>query len=69
MHKSTGMELALKCYLRDRLDAFSLAQIKREVSIHAKLAHPAVVPFYGSFEDERGNIYFCLLYTSPSPRD
>lgn len=62
MHKSTGMELALKCYLRDRLDAFSLAQIKREVSIHAKLAHPSVVPFYGSFEDERGNIYLLHEY-------
>ena len=62
MHKSTGMDIALKCYLRDRLDAFSLAQIKREVSIHAKLAHPAVVPFYGSFEDERGNIYLLHEY-------
>lgn len=56
-HKSTGLELALKCYLRNKLDPFSLTQIKREIQIHSKVAHRNIMPFYGSFEDERGNVY------------
>ena len=62
-HKSTGLELALKCYLRNKLDPFSLTQIKREIQIHSRVAHRSIVPFYGSFEDERGNVYLLLQFT------
>ena len=61
-HKSTGLELALKCYLRNKLDPFSLTQIKREIQIHSRVAHRSIVPFYGSFEDERGNVYLLLQF-------
>ena len=56
-------ELALKCYLRNKLDPFSLTQIKREIQIHSKVAHRSIVPFYGSFEDERGNVYLLHQFT------
>ena len=61
-HKSTGMNLALKCYLRDKVDALTLSQIRREIDIHAAVSHPAITNFYGSFEDDRGNIYLLHEY-------
>ena len=56
-HASTGMELALKCYLRSKLDAFTLNQIRREIEVHASVSDPSICAFYGSFEDDRGNVY------------
>ena len=61
-HKSTGMNLALKCYLRDKVDPLTLSQIRREIDIHAVVSHPAITNFYGSFEDDRGNIYLLHEY-------
>ena len=61
-HKSTGMNIALKCYLRDKIDPLTLSQIQREMEIHASVSHPAITNFYGSFEDHRGNIYLMLEY-------
>ena len=56
-HRSTGLIVALKCYLRAKLDTFALTQVRREVSIHGAVSHPSVTSFYGWFEDEHGNIY------------
>ena len=47
----------------NKLDPFSLTQIKREIQIHSRVAHRSIVPFYGSFEDERGNVYLLLQFT------
>ena len=58
-----GLGARAKCYLRNKLDPFSLTQIKREIQIHSRVAHRSIVPFYGSFEDERGNVYLLLQFT------
>ena len=36
-HKRTAMDVALKCYLRNKLDAFTMSQIRREIEIHSNL--------------------------------
>ena len=60
-HKFTGMDIALKCYLHDKVDPLTLSQIRREIDIHAAVSHPAITNYYGSFEVGR-----CTL-TPPDP--
>jgi serine/threonine protein kinase len=47
---------------RKELDTFSLVHVESEIALHATLVHPAITTFYGSFEDELGNIYLVLEY-------
>lgn len=57
-HKETGADFKLKRYsIGHRKDPRSEQQIKCELATHSSLFSPSVVSSYGSFEDERGDIY------------
>jgi len=58
-HKASGMDVALKCYLGHKLDAFAMTQVRREVEIHGAVTHRSIATFHGSFE-EGGNI--CMIH-------
>jgi len=60
VHISSGVEMALKCYMKSRLDAQTLQQVKDEIAIHSSLSHPDVTSLYGWFEDTSGNYYLML---------
>jgi serine/threonine protein kinase len=51
-------------YTADKLDPYSLQQIRNEIALHSSVFHPAITSFYGWFEDERGNIYLMLELAS-----
>ena len=44
-------------------------QFQREANTLANLTHPNLPRVTNYFIEENGRQYFCLLYTSPSPRD
>ena len=57
-YKRLGMDMALKRYVRDRLQPHSMEQIAREIAIHSQMQHASIAPFYGAFLDEHtGDIY------------
>ena len=58
-HKASGMDVALKCYLGHKLDAFALTQVRREVEIHGAVTHRSIATFHGSFEED-GNV--CMIH-------
>ena len=58
-HKASGMDVALKCYLGHKLDAFTMTQVRREIEVHGVVTHRSIATFHGSFE-EGGNI--CMLH-------
>ena len=58
-HKASGMDVALKCYLGHKLDAFTTTQVRREIEIHGAVTHRSIATFHGSFE-EGGNI--CMIH-------
>ena len=58
-HKASGMEVALKCYLGHKLDAFAMTQVRREIEIHGAVTHRSIATFHGSFE-EGGNV--CMIH-------
>ena len=58
-HKASGMDVALKCYLGHKLDAFTMTQVRREIEVHGAVTHRSIATFHGSFE-EGGNI--CMLH-------
>ena len=58
-HKTSGMDIALKCYLGNKLDAFTMTQVRREIEIHSTVTHRSIATFHGSFE-ENGNI--CMIH-------
>lgn len=49
--KRTGMEVALKCYVKRMLRPRIREQVFGEITIHSRLVHPNVVGFYAAFED------------------
>jgi serine/threonine protein kinase len=59
-HRTSRFEMALKCYVRSLMDAFTLQQVRQEVEIHAQLSHPDISKLYGWCEDERGDVYLML---------
>lgn len=59
-HVSSGKEMALKCCFASRLTPKTLGFVRDEIALHSALHHPAIVSFYGSFEDRRGNVYIVL---------
>ena len=61
-HRSTGMQFAIKQYRKSHLTPFTLRQVRNEIALHSGLFHPAITAFYGSFEDERGDIYLMVEY-------
>uniref|UniRef100_A0A7S1X2E9 Protein kinase domain-containing protein n=1 Tax=Tetraselmis chuii TaxID=63592 RepID=A0A7S1X2E9_9CHLO len=52
IHRSTGVQLAIKCFT----DNFSLASAEREISCLRLCQHPSIVTFYDSFEED-GHMY------------
>jgi len=57
-YKRLGMDMALKRYVRERLQPHSMEQIAREIAIHSQMQHASIAPFYGAFLDEHtGDIY------------
>ena len=50
-HKASGMDVALKCYLGHKLDAFTMTQVRREIEIHGAVTHRSIATFHGSFEE------------------
>jgi len=62
-HKTTKMEMALKCYYRASLNDVTLQLVRDEMRIHSSVFHPSITAFYGWFEDdaaEGGNLYLLL---------
>ena len=53
----------------DGSDANFSTRFKQEAKTMARLSHPGIIPVYDAGETNAGLFYFCLLYTSPSPRD
>ena len=49
--KLSGARVALKLYRKARLSELNWWQVTREVRLHARLAHPAIVDLYAAFED------------------
>ena len=49
--KASGARVALKLYRKSRLSDLNWWQVAREVRLHARLAHPAIVDLYAAFED------------------
>lgn len=60
-HKLSGMDVALKCYLGTKLDAFTMTQVRREIEIHAAAKHRAIATLYGSFT-ENGDVVMIHEY-------
>ena len=57
-YRRMSMGVALKCYIRSKLKAHVFEQIAHEMAVHAKLHHPRIAGFYGSFIDPvTGNYY------------
>lgn len=49
--KRTGMEVALKCYVKRMLRPRIKQQVIGEISIHSRLNHPNILQFFAAFED------------------
>jgi serine/threonine protein kinase len=60
VHISSGVEVALKCYLRSQLNTLTLQQVRDEIAIHSSLSHPDITDLHGWFEDASGNYYLML---------
>ena len=57
-YKRLGMDMALKRYVKERLQPHSMEQIAREIAIHSQMQHASIAPFYGAFlDDHTGDIY------------
>lgn len=56
-----GARRAVKVYRKRDLCALNLHQIQREALIHGSIAHPCVLPFFGSFSDV-DHVYMILDY-------
>ena len=48
-YKRLGMDMALKRYVKERLQPHSMEQIAREIAIHSQMQHASIAPFYGAF--------------------
>ena len=46
-HVSSGIEMALKCYIRAQLEPYELRLIRDEIMLHSEISHPAVTTIYG----------------------
>lgn len=56
-----GARRAVKVYRKCDLCPLNLHQIQREALIHGSIAHPCVLPFFGSFSDV-DHVYMILDY-------
>ena len=64
-YKRLGMDMALKRYVRERLQPHSMEQIAKEIAIHSQMQHASIAPFYGAFMDEHsGDIYLIHEFAS-----
>ncbi|KFM23426.1 Serine/threonine-protein kinase ark1 [Auxenochlorella protothecoides] len=52
--RTSNQRVAIKTYHKDRLIGVFGRQVAREISIHAALNHPSIVPLYATFEDADG---------------
>ncbi|ETW00901.1 CAMK/CAMK2 protein kinase, variant [Aphanomyces invadans] len=50
--KATGVEYAVKCIQRDKLDSEDLARMAAEVNVLAQLKHPNIIQLFDFFEEE-----------------
>ncbi|RHY25510.1 hypothetical protein DYB32_008274 [Aphanomyces invadans] len=50
--KATGVEYAVKCIQRDKLDSEDLARMAAEVNALAQLKHPNIIQLFDFFEEE-----------------
>lgn len=56
-----GARRAVKVYRKGNLCSLNRHQIQREALIHSSIAHPCVLPFFGSFSDV-DHVYMILDY-------
>ena len=62
-HVSTGLNMAIKKVEMASFDTHLQRQlITSEISLHASVYHPSITSFFGSFRDERGDVYMMLEY-------
>lgn len=60
VHLETGMQVAIKQILKNRISSDEeLEYIRNEVNIHKELSHPNIVSWYGCMEDEEA-IYLIM---------
>lgn len=50
--RKTGIRLALKTYIKDKMTSLNVHQVLREIDIHSSLHHRHVVDMWGAFENE-----------------
>lgn len=62
INKHSRMKVAIKHYLRELMSSFEYNMIQNEIVVQTTVHHWAFVRFYGSFEDEKGDIYIILEY-------
>ena len=43
-YKRLGMDMALKRYVKERLQPHSMEQIAREIAIHSQMQHASIAP-------------------------
>lgn len=58
---ASGERRAVKVYRKRNLCALNLHQIRREALLHSSIAHPCILPFFGSFSDD-DHVYMILDY-------
>ncbi|GIL61452.1 hypothetical protein Vafri_15894, partial [Volvox africanus] len=51
--KRSGVAVALKVYFLDKTPAAILHMIRREIEIHAAVAHPNIIMLYSAFQTDR----------------
>lgn len=52
--RTSGLDVAIKTYHKDRIGPLQLRQVAREIAIHMALDQPAIIPLYAAFEDAEG---------------
>ena len=61
LHKSSGVQLALKCYSKQHMMDLQKIQAVREIWFHSHLFHPYIISLYAAWM-EKGQICLAIEY-------